>query len=69
MKRGEIATKRHKSLKMVFFVSLCAFLRPVPLIPPRSTGQAGTACTTPRDYIKFQRALLGGGEVDGVRIL
>ena len=25
--------------------------------------------STPRDYIKFQRALLGGGELDGVRIL
>ena len=25
--------------------------------------------STPRDYIKFQRALLGGGEVDRVRIL
>lgn len=25
--------------------------------------------STPRDYIRFQRALLGGGEVDGVRIL
>lgn len=25
--------------------------------------------STPRDYIKFQRALLGGGEVGGVRIL
>ena len=25
--------------------------------------------STPRDYIKFQRALLGGGESDGVRIL
>ena len=25
--------------------------------------------STPRDYIKFQRALLGGGELDGVRVL
>jgi len=25
--------------------------------------------STPRDYLAFQRALLGGGEVDGVRIL
>ncbi len=25
--------------------------------------------STPRDYIRFQRALLGGGELDGVRIL
>lgn len=25
--------------------------------------------STPRDYLKFQRALLGGGERDGVRIL
>jgi CubicO group peptidase (beta-lactamase class C family) len=25
--------------------------------------------STPRDYIKFQRALLGGGEFEGVRIL
>ena len=25
--------------------------------------------STPRDYLKFQRALLGGGEFDGVRIL
>ena len=25
--------------------------------------------STPRDYLKFQRALLGGGELDGVRIL
>ncbi|MFC4950620.1 serine hydrolase domain-containing protein [Pseudonocardia sp. GCM10023141] len=25
--------------------------------------------STPRDYIKFQRALLGGGELDGTRIL
>ena len=25
--------------------------------------------STPRDFIKFQRALLGGGELDGVRIL
>ncbi len=25
--------------------------------------------STPQDYIKFQRALLGGGELDGVRIL
>jgi methyl acetate hydrolase len=25
--------------------------------------------STPRDYIKFERALLGGGELDGVRIL
>lgn len=26
-------------------------------------------CTTPRDYLQFQRALLGNGTVDGVRIL
>jgi len=25
--------------------------------------------STPRDYLRFQRALLGGGEVDGTRIL
>ena len=25
--------------------------------------------STPRDYLKFQRALLGGGELDGIRIL
>lgn len=25
--------------------------------------------STPRDYIRFQRALLGGGELDGARIL
>ncbi len=25
--------------------------------------------STPRDFIRFQRALLGGGELDGVRIL
>lgn len=25
--------------------------------------------STPRDYLRFQRALLGGGELDGVRIL
>jgi CubicO group peptidase (beta-lactamase class C family) len=25
--------------------------------------------STPRDYLKFQRALLGGGELDGTRIL
>ena len=35
----------------------------------RSTGQGHGLYSTPRDYIKFQRALLGGGELDGVRIL
>jgi CubicO group peptidase (beta-lactamase class C family) len=29
----------------------------------------GGAFSTPRDYMTFQRALLGGGELDGVRIL
>ncbi len=36
----------------------------------RSTGPAGHGLySTPRDYLRFQRALLGGGEVDGVRVL
>ena len=39
------------------------------LVGSRSTGQAGTACTPPRATTSFQRALLGGGELDGVRIL
>lgn len=36
--------------------------------PDYFTGGHGLY-STPRDYIKFQRALLGGGELDGVRIL
>ena len=33
-------------------------------------GPAATACySTPRDYLRFQRMLLGGGTLDGVQIL
>lgn len=42
---------------------------PVPVREPRfSQGGAGLISTAP-DYLRFARMLLGGGEVDGVRVL
>ncbi len=42
---------------------------PAPIAPPRfSQGGGGLWCTVD-DYLAFARMLLGGGEVDGVRVL
>lgn len=38
-------------------------------IRSRSTSPADTACTRPRDYVKFQQALLNVGTFDGTEIL
>ncbi|HEY5107812.1 MAG TPA: serine hydrolase domain-containing protein [Caulobacteraceae bacterium] len=37
--------------------------------PPRFCGGGGGLISTVDDYLKFARMLLGGGEVDGVRLL
>jgi CubicO group peptidase (beta-lactamase class C family) len=37
--------------------------------PPAFTGGGGGLVSTVDDYLKFARMLLGGGEVDGVRLL
>jgi len=47
-------------------------LSPIPLVPPSAPEfQAGGhgIYATPRDYLRFTRALLRGGELDGARIL
>ena len=35
----------------------------------RDAGTGHGLCSTPNDYMRFQRALLRGGELDGARIL
>jgi CubicO group peptidase (beta-lactamase class C family) len=37
--------------------------------PPAFTGGGGGLASTADDYLKFARMLMGGGEVDGVRLL
>ena len=36
---------------------------------PSSSPAAAASCRAPRDYLRFTRMLLGGGELDGVRLL
>ncbi|WP_328355349.1 beta-lactamase family protein [Mycobacterium sp. NBC_00419] len=42
---------------------------PIPVIEPRFCQGGASLVTTVDDYLRFARMLLGGGEVDGVRVL
>jgi CubicO group peptidase (beta-lactamase class C family) len=42
---------------------------PAPIAPPRFSQGGGGLWSTADDYLTFVRMLLGGGEVDGVRVL
>lgn len=42
---------------------------PIPVIEPRFCQGGASLLTTVDDYLRFARMLLGGGEVDGVRVL
>ncbi len=42
---------------------------PAPIAPPRFAQGGGGLWSTVDDYLAFARMLLGGGEVDGVRVL
>lgn len=42
---------------------------PAPIAPPRFSQGGGGLWSTADDYLAFVRMLLGGGEVDGVRVL
>ena len=65
--------KRARAAKVYRLKDDLSALEPVPFpthdAPPKFAGGGGSLVSTLDDYLKFARMLLGGGEVDGVRLL